>query len=91
VNRSRIGLRQAKILLGQLVKEVRAGYEIVITDRGNPVAKLVPVGDLPLEARVRELEKRGTIGPLAGRRLPPPLPLAGNAAQRLLQEDRGGE
>lgn len=83
-------MRQAKTQLSELVREVRAGFEIVITDRGKPVAKLVPVGDLPLASRLNELEKRGVIGPPSGRPLPlPPLPLPDGVARRILEEERG--
>lgn len=89
--RSKVGIREAKAQLSRLVREAAAGYEIIITDRGTPVAKLVPAGTgpRPLEQRLEELEKRGVIGPAGGRPLPPPLPLAGQAGRRMLDEDRG--
>lgn len=34
----------AKNRLSQLIKSVQAGEEVVIANRGEPVAKLVPVG-----------------------------------------------
>jgi len=37
----RIGIYDAKAKLSQLVEEVRAGGEVVITKRGKPVARLV--------------------------------------------------
>lgn len=30
--------------LAQILKEIKAGQEIVVTKRGKPVAKLIPVG-----------------------------------------------
>ena len=36
------GIREARQNLSALLEEVRAGVEIVITDRGRPVALLVP-------------------------------------------------
>ena len=38
----RAGIRQARQDLSTLIDEVRKGAEIVITDRGRPVALLVP-------------------------------------------------
>jgi len=38
------GIRQARQGLSTLIEEVRKGREIVITDRGRAVARLVPVG-----------------------------------------------
>ena len=36
------GIREARQNLSALLEEVRKGYEITITDRGRPVARLVP-------------------------------------------------
>lgn len=38
----RIGIYDAKVKLSQLIEEVEAGGEVVITKRGKPVARLVP-------------------------------------------------
>jgi prevent-host-death family protein len=43
------GIRAARQNLSQLIAEVRKGHEITITDRGKPVARLVP--PRPAEAR----------------------------------------
>ena len=37
-----VGVREARQNLPALLDEVRTGREIVITERGRPVAKLVP-------------------------------------------------
>lgn len=36
-------IREMKNRLSQYIKRVRAGREVVITDRGKPVARLVPI------------------------------------------------
>ena len=41
------GIREARQNLSALLEEVRKGREIVITDRGQPVARLVPPAVLP--------------------------------------------
>lgn len=88
-----VGIREAKINLSKLLKEAQKGAEIVITDRGRRVAKIVAVDEtaLPLMDRVKNLEAGGVLGPLprCPRPLPPPLPLEAGIAQRFLQEDRG--
>ncbi len=38
----RAGVREARQNLSALLEEVKKGREIVITERGRPVAKLVP-------------------------------------------------
>jgi prevent-host-death family protein len=40
------GVREARQDLTSLLDDVRKGREVVITDRGRPVARLVPVGPL---------------------------------------------
>lgn len=37
-------IRDMKNRLSQYLRRVRAGREVVITDRGRPVARLVPMG-----------------------------------------------
>ena len=90
--RRHVGVRDAKTRLSQLLADVRRGREWVITERGKPIAKLVPITvDLPpLEERLRRLEEAGIIEPRSApaRPLPPPLPIEHGLAQRLLQEDR---
>ena len=36
------GIREARQNLSALIEEVKKGREVVITDRGKPVARLVP-------------------------------------------------
>jgi prevent-host-death family protein len=38
------GVRRARQDLSSLLDDVRKGREVTITDRGRPVARLVPVG-----------------------------------------------
>jgi len=88
-----IGVREAKINLSKLLKMVTQGQEVVITDRGKPVGKIVsvPQDHLSLAERIKKMEEQGLLGPARkGRavRLPPPLPAREGAAQEILQEDR---
>ena len=88
-----VGIREAKIDLSKILKRVKSGWEVVITDRGHPIAKIVPLvsENLPLEERVRRLEGQGVLRPLSKkyrRPLPPPLPAPERVAQSFLQEDR---
>jgi prevent-host-death family protein len=89
---STVGIREAKINLSRILRRVRHGAEIVITDRGKPVGRIVPIrgGAVDLDALVGDLEARGVLAEKRGTgRLHPPLPLRGGLAQKLLQEDRG--
>jgi len=87
-----VGIRDAKINLSKLLKTVRKGSEIILTDRGRPVGRIVPIEteSLPLHERVRRLEDQGVV-PLSEKtrkRIPPPIPVEDDLAQRLLKEDR---
>jgi prevent-host-death family protein len=58
-----IGIREARINLSRLIKDVKSGMEIVITDRGTPVARLVPAqsATLSLEERLKNYSSCGLI------------------------------
>lgn len=87
------GVREAKARLSKLIRDVQRGKEWLITDREKPVARLVPAAgrDLSLRDRVRRLEDSGLMEPMRrrARRLPAPLPIAKELAQKWLREDRG--
>lgn len=88
-----VGIREAKIHLSKYLKMVRRGQEVILTDRGRPVGKIVPVPavELSLEERIRSLEEKGVLAPTPqGKKsvLSSPVPVPGETAQRYLQEDR---
>ena len=88
-----VGVRDAKINLSKLLKMVRNGSEIILTDRGQPIGKIVPINSesLPLNARIKRLEEQGVIEPHSGKehkKIPSPIPVLDGIAQRFLQEDR---
>lgn len=88
----RVGMREAKENFSKLVNEVKNGAEIILTERGKPVARLAPINDesLSLPARLTKLEYAGVLEPAnrANLKMPSPLPLCGEKAQAFLQEDR---
>jgi prevent-host-death family protein len=51
-----INIYAAKTQLSRLVEQVKAGEEVVITRRGKPVAKLIPVGDELPERKLGQLK-----------------------------------
>jgi prevent-host-death family protein len=64
-----VGIREAKANLSKLPRMVEKGKEIVLTDHGRPVGKLVPIdkGVLPLSARIKEMEEMGILEPVTGK------------------------
>ena len=88
----RTGIAELKAQLSRFLRITRSGEEVVITDRGRPVARLVPVQDRGGERPVHlvEMESRGEIrigtgqSPETTRSLPRP------AIRRGLLEPRRG-
>jgi prevent-host-death family protein len=62
------GIREARQGLSSLVAEVRKGREIVLTEHGRPVARLVPLCDETASAFRSHRRFRAAIGQ-AGARL----------------------
>jgi prevent-host-death family protein len=58
-----VGVADLKARLSEYLARVQAGEEIVVADRGRPVARLVPAvpNDLTEDARLRDLQRRGLI------------------------------
>lgn len=70
----RLGLREANQQFSKAIKAVRAGKEVVLTERGHPIAVIKPINeeharDAALQAMVNE----GLITP-AARKGPMPAP-----------------
>ncbi len=90
-----IGIREARINLSKLIRDVRDGMEIVITDRGTPVARLVPAQGqtLSLEERIKNYESCGLIesSPEKKNIDSTPIELPRENAQRYMREERKDE
>lgn len=88
-----IGVRDAKARLSELLRDAQLGREWIITERGRPIARIVPVesGSETLERRLRRLEQNGILERVLPNPVPvpPPLRLEKGLARRLLDEDRG--
>jgi len=89
----------AKAHLSALLRRVRAGQEIVITDRGTPVARLIPAHAGALGESVSALVARGLVAPPrvppTARRIreipnPPKAPRGVSLLQTLLEEREEG-
>ena len=67
-----VGVAQVKARFSEFLARARAGEEVVVTDRGRPVARLVPVArdTAPAsEAELTELEREGIVR-VGGMRIP---------------------
>jgi prevent-host-death family protein len=86
----RVGIRELKSSLSECVREVKSGRTIVVTEHGQPVARLIPES-ASLQQRVEALRKAGTIA-WSGRRLQTVKPVGtvrgGRAVADLVVENR---
>ncbi|HEY5058951.1 MAG TPA: type II toxin-antitoxin system prevent-host-death family antitoxin [Gaiellaceae bacterium] len=83
-----VGIRELRADLSRWVRRVGAGEEIVVTDRGKAVARLVPVdGERKIDRLIREGLVIPAPRPWRGK-LPKPIEGAGPVSD-LVIEDRG--
>lgn len=93
-----VGLRELKNRLSEYVRAVRSGESVLVTDRGEVVAELIPPGQTSGERGVPSglvaLARTGqlTLGASNDAALYPQLPrlLKPHRAAQLLEEERGG-
>lgn len=85
-----VSIRNLKDRLSSYVQAVKAGNIVIITERGEPVAKLTPIRP-SLEQRLEELVEAGLVE-WSGQRLPPftseITPHGDKTIAELLLEDR---
>lgn len=76
--RQSVGARELKTRLGRYLRRVRRGARLVVTDRGEPIAELRPLGSDAAsghEAGLAALEALGVLTRTASARLAPFRPL----------------
>lgn len=70
----RMGLREANQRFSKAIKAVKAGKEVVLTERGKPIAVIKPLErEEKVETTIRRLEAEGLLRP-AVKRGPMPTP-----------------
>ena len=70
----RLGLREANQRFSQTIKAVRAGKEVILTDRGRPIAVITPIKDEGgRDALLQTMAEQGLIT-VAARKGPMPTP-----------------
>jgi prevent-host-death family protein len=90
----RLGLREANQRFSKAMRAVRAGKEVVLTERGQPIAVITPIRDEDAKgATLRPMVDEGLIT-LAARKGPMPKPswrpvkVKGKPLSRTVLEDR---
>lgn len=85
-----VGIRELKARLSSYVRQAKSGASVVITERGTPVARIVPIGR-SLESRMEDLVEAGLIT-WSGKKLSRIAPVARTQGEQtvadLLLEDR---
>ena len=90
----KLGLREANQQFSKAIKAVRAGEEVILTDRGRPIAVIKPIKEEDAEeTALQEMARAGLIrlaikrGPMPSLRQPP-IKLKGKSLSQTVIEDR---
>ena len=83
-----IGIRELRADLSRYIKRVREGEEIVVTDHGTPVARILPVNG---RSKLDELIAAGILTPAprqGPRRTPNPIKTKGTVSDLVAEQRR---
>lgn len=82
-----VGIRELRDGLSRHLAGVREGDEIIVTDHGTPIARIVPIGK---ESGLERLIRAGLVTLPTGPRRPLPEPITANGTvSDLVKEQRG--
>jgi prevent-host-death family protein len=88
----KLGLREANQQFSRAIKAVRAGKDVVLTERGQPIAVIKPINDAPEpDAALRRMADEGLMTlPTRKGPLPrfAPVPMSGTPISRTIIDDR---
>ena len=87
--RSEVGIRELRDHLSSWLDEVTGGREITVTDRGKPVARIIPVNG---RSRLDQLIADGLVSPATRSAEParsrPPIPVKGSVSDLVIEQRR---
>lgn len=89
----RLGLRDANQQFARVIRAVRSGQDVVLTDRGQPLAVIRRIAVDGAEARLAALAEEGLVAPAVSLRPMPsprwrPEPLSGASIADTVRRDR---
>ena len=81
-----VGVRALRDELSRHLDEVKGGHTVTVTERGRPIARIVPVTE---QTTLERLRAEGRVTPARNRRQPlPPAITAGGSVSELVAEQR---
>jgi len=82
-----VGIRDLRAHLSRYLEQVKAGEEIVVTEHGKPVARLVPMNG---ERKIDRLIREGVVTPARSRSgwLPEPIRAKGTVSDIVIEQRR---
>ena len=82
-----VGIRELRAGLSRYVEQVKQGEEIVVTEHGKPVARLVPMNG---ERKIDRLIREGVVTPARSRTgwLPEPIKIKGTVSDIVIEQRR---
>lgn len=81
-----VGVRELRDSLSRHLAQVRSGRTVTVTDHGQPIARIVPVG---CPTRLEQLIAEGRVSPARQRKHPAPEPVtASGSVSDLVVEQR---
>lgn len=90
----RMGLREANQSFSKAIKAVKSGKDVILTERGKPIAVIKPLGaEKDTDAAMRRLEAEGILrrGANCGKPMPAwrsPIRIKGDSIAGTISEDR---
>jgi prevent-host-death family protein len=90
----RMGLREANQSFSKAIKAVKAGKDVILTERGKPIAVIKPLEtETNVDAAIRRLEAEGVLrrGPKSGKPMPiwrSPVRIKGKPISQTIGEER---
>ena len=74
MDRTQVSIRELKSRLSHYLRLTKAGESVVITERGKPIGRIVPIGK-PLDGRLAAMTESG-LAEWSGQRLKSAAPVA---------------
>jgi len=83
-----VGIRELRADLSRYLKRVREGEEILVTDRGTPIARITPADG---RSKLDELIAAGVLTPPVNRgprKVPKPMKIKGGISDLVIEQRR---